>query len=152
MPHTLLRCVDAVLLIQVQDSSAYVAAASKRRAFVAVALAEAVRRYVANPASRNGVVPAKGPGALSSQQKVQSHLAWDATSWLRLHGKLVVLTPATALGAVLSDHSPVPQSLQAAGGEDKSFIRVLNGLSACQVTGKEFQKKTRNIPKQKVWP
>ena len=60
MPHTLLRFVAAVLLIQVQDSSAYVAAASKRRAFAAVALAEAVRRYVANPASRNGVVPAKG--------------------------------------------------------------------------------------------
>ena len=59
MPHTLLRFVAAVLLIQVHDSSAYVAAASKRRAFVAVALSEAVRRYVANPASRNGVVPAK---------------------------------------------------------------------------------------------
>ena len=51
MPHTLLRFFD--------------------RAFMAVALAEAVRRYVANPASRNGVVPAKGgAGAISSQEKV----------------------------------------------------------------------------------
>ena len=152
MPHTLLRCVDAVLLIQVHDSSAYVAAASKRRrAFVAVALAEAARRYVANP---DKVLAQEGPGALASQQKVQSHLAWDATSWLRLHGKLVVLTPATALGAVLSDHGPVPQNLQAAGGEDKSLIRILNGLSACQVTGKEFQKnekksKTKSVAMRK---